>query len=47
MVDDFNELLRNKALSHYYNYEELRKSLHFIGHEGLSLIAFVGVDMAI
>ena len=47
MVDDFNELLRNKALSPYDNYEELRKSLHFIGYQGLLLIAVSGVDMAI
>ena len=47
MIDDFNELLRNKTLSPYDNYEELRKSLHFVGYEGLSLIAVSGVDIAI
>ena len=47
MIDDFNELLRNKTLSPYDNYEALRKSLHFVGYEGLSLIAVSGVDMAI
>jgi len=47
MIDDINELLKNKALSPYDNYEEMRKSLHFVGYEGLSLIAVSGVDMAI
>ena len=47
MIDDFNEVLKNKTLSPYDNYEELRKSLHFVGYEGLSLNAVSGVDMAI
>ena len=47
MINDFNEVLKNKVLSPFDNYEELRKSLHFIGYEGLSLIAVSGVDMAI
>lgn len=47
MIDDFNEVLTNKALSPYDNYQELRKSLHFVGYEGLSLIAVSGVDIAI
>ena len=47
MIDDFNEVLKNKTLSPYDNYEELRKSLHFVSYEGLSIIAVSGVDMAI
>ncbi len=47
MIDDINKVLENKALSPYDNYEEMRKSLHFVGYEGLSLIAVSGVDMAI
>ena len=47
MIDDINEVLRNKTLSPYDNYEALRQSLHFVGYEGLSLIAVSGVDMAI
>ena len=47
IIDDFNEVLRNKELAPYDNFEFMRQSLHFIGYEGLSLTAVSGVDMAI
>jgi mandelate racemase len=47
IIDDFNEVLRNKELAPYDNFELMRQSLHFIGYEGLSLTAVSGVDMAI
>ena len=47
IIDDFNDVLRNKELAPYDNFELMRQSLHFIGYEGLSLTAVSGVDMAI
>ena len=35
IIDDFNEVLRNKELAPYDNFELMRQSLHFIGYEGL------------
>ena len=47
IIDDFNEVLQNKKLAPYDNFELMRQSLHFIGYEGLSITAVSGVDMAI
>ena len=47
IIDDFNEVLKNKELAPYDSFELMRQSLHFVGFEGLSLTAVSGVDMAI
>ena len=47
IIDDFSDLLQNKELAPFDNFELMRQSLHFIGYEGLSLAAVSGVDMAI
>ena len=47
IIDDFNEILKNRELAPYDSFELMRQSLHFVGYEGLSLAAVSGVDMAI
>ena len=45
-LEDLGELLRGRAVAPVDLYEASRKSLHFVGYEGLSAIAVSGVDMA-
>ena len=45
-LEDLGELLRGRAVVPVDLYEAARKSLHFVGYEGLSAIAVSGVDMA-
>ena len=45
-LEDLGELLRGRAVVPVDLYEAGRKSLHFVGYEGLSAIAVSGVDMA-
>ncbi len=45
-LNDLGELLRGRAVAPVDLYEAGRKSLHFVGYEGLSAIAVSGVDMA-
>ena len=46
-LNDFTEILKESILSPVDFYEKARRSLHFVGYEGLSLIAISGLDMAI
>jgi mandelate racemase len=46
MLQDFAELLNGKRIVPVELYEAARKSLHFVGYEGLSMIAVSGLDMA-
>ena len=43
---DFGEMLRGRRVSPVDLYEMARKSLHFVGYQGLSMIAVAGLDMA-
>jgi mandelate racemase len=43
---DLGEMLKGRRLAPFEFYEAGRKSLHFVGYEGLSMIAVAGVDMA-
>jgi len=45
-LHDFAELLRGRKLAPLELYEAARKSLHFVGYEGMSTIAVAGLDMA-
>lgn len=44
---DFDDILKDTILSPVDLYEKTRKSLHFVGYEGISLIAVSGLDMAV
>jgi mandelate racemase len=46
-LNDMNEVLAGHKLAPAEIYEKTRKSLHFVGYGGLSMIAVSGVDMAI
>src|SRR5712692_4681371 len=43
---DLGELLKGHRVAPLEIYEAARKSLHFVGYEGLSMIAVAGIDMA-
>jgi len=43
---DLGEMLRGRRVAPIEFYEAARKSLHFVGYEGMSMIAVAGVDMA-
>jgi len=45
-LNDFGNLLRGKQVIPVEFFETARKSLHFVGYEGLSMIAAAGLDMA-
>lgn len=45
-LQDLGELLRGRAVAPVELFGVARKSLHFVGYEGLSMIAVSGVDMA-
>src|SRR5215470_5240168 len=45
-LHDLGELLKGRRLAPVDFYEMGRKSLHFVGYEGMSMIAVAGVDMA-
>jgi len=45
-LEDMSVLLKGQLLSPANLYETARKSLHFVGYEGLSMIAVSGLDMA-
>src|SRR5215472_5244303 len=45
-LHDLGELLKGRRLAPVDFYEAGRQSLHFIGYEGMSMIAVAGVDMA-
>ena len=46
-LNDFGDILKGTALSPVDLYGNTRNSLHFVGYEGLSLIAVSGLDMAV
>ena len=43
---DLGEMLKGRRVSPVDLYETARKSLHFVGYQGLSMIAVAGLDMA-
>ena len=43
---DFGEMLKGRRVSPVDLYETARKSLHFVGYQGMSMIAVAGLDMA-
>lgn len=45
-LNDMGEMLKGQPLAPADLYEAARKSLHFVGYEGLSMIAVSGLDMA-
>ena len=45
-LQDFGEMLKGKRVAPAELYEAARKSLHFVGYEGQSMIAVSGLDMA-
>jgi mandelate racemase len=46
MLHDFADLLKGRHIIPVELYELARKSLHFAGYQGLSIIAVAGLDMA-
>jgi mandelate racemase len=45
-LHDFGAMLKGRRLAPVELFETARKSLHFVGYEGLSMIAAAGLDMA-
>jgi mandelate racemase len=45
-LHDLGEMLKGRRLAPIDFYEAARKSLHFIGYEGMSMIAVAGLDIA-
>jgi len=45
-LHDFGALLRGRKVAPLELFDAARKSLHFVGYEGLSMIAASGLDMA-
>jgi mandelate racemase len=45
-LQDFGEMLKGRRVAPIELYELARKSLHFVGYQGLSMIAVSGLDMA-
>lgn len=45
-LEDFGELLQGRQVAPAEIFEIARKSLHFVGYQGLSMIAVSGLDMA-
>lgn len=45
-LTDFGNLLKGRRVAPFELYDATRKSLHFVGYEGLSMIAVSGLDMA-
>jgi mandelate racemase len=45
-LEDFGELLQGRQVAPAEIFEVARKSLHFVGYQGLSMIAVSGLDMA-
>ncbi len=45
-LQDFGEMLKGRRVAPLELYEAARKSLHFVGYEGQSMIAASGLDMA-
>ena len=45
-LHDFNELFKGQQVTPIELYNLARKSLHFVGYQGMSMIAVAGLDMA-
>src|SRR6202048_593089 len=45
-LQDFGEMLKGRRVAPAELYDLARKSLHFVGYQGLSMIAVAGLDMA-
>src|SRR5438477_1091688 len=45
-LHDLGEMLKGRRVAPIEIYEAVRKSLHFVGYEGMSMIAVAGLDMA-
>src|SRR5215472_10683460 len=45
-LHDLGDMLKGRRLAPIEFYEAARKSLHFVGYEGISMIAVAGIDMA-
>jgi mandelate racemase len=45
-LHDLGEMLKGRRLAPIEFYEAARKSLHFVGYEGMAMIAVAGIDMA-
>ena len=45
-LHDLGEMLKGRRVAPIEIYEAGRKSLHFVGYEGISMIAVAGIDMA-
>ena len=45
-LQDLGEMLKGRRIAPFELYDAARKSLHFVGYEGLSMIAVSGLDMA-
>ena len=45
-LHDFGDMLKGRELAPVELFDAARKSLHFVGYEGLSMIAASGLDMA-
>jgi mandelate racemase len=46
VLHDLGKMLKGRRLAPIEFYEAARKSLHFVGYEGMSMIAVSGLDMA-
>jgi mandelate racemase len=45
-LNDLGDLLKGRTVAPVELYDAARKSLHFVGYQGLSMIAVAGLDMA-
>jgi mandelate racemase len=45
-LNDLGDLLKGRTIAPVELYDAARKSLHFVGYQGLSMIAVAGLDMA-
>jgi mandelate racemase len=45
-LNDLGDLLKGRTVAPVEIYDAARKSLHFVGYQGLSMIAVAGLDMA-
>jgi mandelate racemase len=45
-LHDMGEMLKGRKLAPFELYDAARKSLHFVGYQGLSMVAVSGLDMA-
>jgi mandelate racemase len=45
-LEDFGAMLKGRRVAPFELFDTARKSLHFVGYEGLSMIAASGLDMA-